>query len=60
MADGQAQPGAAEPPGDGGVGLAEPLEQLRRMVGAEADAGVAHLQRQQGGVVAPVQQVDMG
>ena len=41
-ADGQAQPGAAEPAGGRLVGLAEGLEQAGDLVLGDADAGVAH------------------
>ena len=45
--DREAEPGAAEPPRGRRVGLGERLEQLRELLGRDADAGVAHLDAQQ-------------
>src|SRR3954447_4114525 len=39
-ADGEAEPGAAELAGGGGVGLGEGLEELAHLLGGHADAGV--------------------
>ena len=47
FADRQAQPGAAEAPGDAGVGLDEGLEEARGLFLADTDAGVAHRNAQQ-------------
>src|SRR3546814_19366734 len=49
--DGKSEPGAAEAPGDRGVGLAELVEQVADLVRGDADAGIAHLH---GNGVAPV------
>jgi hypothetical protein len=50
--DGEAQPGAAEAPGGGGVGLLEGPEEARQGLGLDADAGVDDLEAQlQGGLV---------
>ena len=46
-ADGEAQARAAEPPGGGGVGLDELVEQLRRALGGDAHAGVGDADLQQ-------------
>ena len=46
LADGQPQAGAAEAPRDARIGLREALEQARLLLGADADAGVAHLEAQ--------------
>src|SRR5213080_1489355 len=44
--DVEAEPDAAEPPGGGAVGLAEHLEDDRHVGRGDADAGVAHLERE--------------
>jgi hypothetical protein len=44
--DGEAQPGAAEAPGGGGVGLLEGPEEARQGLGLDADAGVDDLEAQ--------------
>ncbi|KAF1854083.1 hypothetical protein Lal_00005300 [Lupinus albus] len=40
--DRQAQPGAAEPPGNAAVGLLKRLKDAGQRVGGDADAGIAH------------------
>ena len=50
LADGQAQAGAAEAAGDGGVGLGEGREEAGQLFWRDADAGVLDLEAQaQGG-----------
>ncbi len=46
LADGQAQPGAAEAPRNGGVGLSEGLPQGTQVRGRDADPGVGDLKVQ--------------
>jgi hypothetical protein len=45
--DGQAQAGAAKAPCGRDIGLLEGIEQLRLLLGRNADAGVAHLEAHQ-------------
>ncbi len=53
LADGQAEAGAAEAPGGGGIRLREALEQPARLLPVEPDARVAHAEVQQRGVGLP-------